>query len=214
MEVNIDSYQLLEEQAKKSHVAHTQHVQEAKESIYKSLVEKTGANQFIGYTENLSECRVVALIKKGELCETISEGEEAMVILNQTPFYAEKGGQIGDVGVLTHGKTQFKVKDSQNPYPGVFTHIGVLEKGSLSIGELVMAQIDEERRKLIANHHTATHLLHWALQQVLGTHIRQAGSLVEASRLRFDFNHHKPLSIEELRRIEDLINEKIRDNCR
>lgn len=212
--VNIDAYQMLEEKAKEiSRSQHTEQVQEAKESIYKSLVEKTGPNQFVGYTETLSECRVVALIKKGELCEAISEGDEAMVVLNQTPFYAEKGGQVGDVGVLTHGKTLFKVKDCQNPYPGVFTHIGVLEKGSLSIGEVVMAQIDEERRKLIANHHTATHLLHWALQQVLGPHIRQAGSLVEASRLRFDFNHHKPLSLEELRQIEDQINEKIRGNC-
>lgn len=211
--VNIDAYQLLEEKAKEiSRSQQTQQVQEAKESIYKSLVEKTGTNRFLGYTETLSECKVVALIKKGELCETISEGDEAIVILNQTPFYAEKGGQVGDIGVLTHGKTQFKVKDCQNPYPGIFTHIGVLEKGSLSIGEQVMAQIDEERRKLIANHHTATHLLHWALQQVLGGHIRQAGSLVEANRLRFDFNHHKPLSNEEIRRIEDLINDKIRDN--
>jgi len=134
------------------------------------------------------------------------------VILDETPFYPEKGGQIGDIGTLTHAKAEFDVEDCQTPYPGVIAHHGVLKKGTLIIGEPVVAKIDHNRRSEIAKHHTATHLLHWALQQVLGSHIKQAGSLVEHSRLRFDFNHHKALSKGEIREIERLVNEKIWEN--
>ena len=132
--------------------------------------------------------------------------------LEGTPFYAEKGGQIGDTGMITGSKGHFIVRDCKTPYPGVILHIGKMEEGSFKVGDPVDAHINEERRLHIACNHTATHLLHWALQQVLGAHIRQAGSLVTDDRLRFDFNHHKAVSPEEICRIEDLVNDKIREN--
>ena len=135
-----------------------------------------------------------------------------MILLKETPFYAEKGGQVGDTGILTHHKAHFVVQDCQNPYPGVIAHIGFLERGKLIPGEPVDAHIDLSRRAKIANNHTATHLLHYALEKVLGSHIKQAGSLVEPRRFRFDFNHHKTVTKQEIREIEKIINEKIRQN--
>jgi alanyl-tRNA synthetase len=131
------------------------------------------------------------------------------MLLNQTPFYAEKGGQTGDTGLVTTEKTQLTVMNCQSPFPGVITHQVHCDKGSLRVGEAVTTQVEVVRRSLIQNNHTATHLLHWALVQVLGEHIRQAGSFVEAERLRFDFSHHKSLSKEEIENIENLVNEKI-----
>jgi alanyl-tRNA synthetase len=135
-----------------------------------------------------------------------------MILLKETPFYAEKGGQVADIGTISAEKGLFTVTDCQSPYSGVIAHKGKVSEGLFRVGDVVTASIDEPRRLLIAAHHTATHLLHWALQQILGEHIRQAGSLVEPNRLRFDFNHHKGLSDEELKQIEDLVNEKIREN--
>ncbi len=146
------------------------------------------------------------------LSDAMQEGQEGIVILDRTPFYAEKGGQVGDTGTIVHDASHFVVADCHAPYPGVIAHIGKLAKGELKVGLTVNAEIDSVRRQSIANNHTATHLLHWALQQVLGTHIQQAGSVVDASRLRFDFNHHKALSKEELRHVERLVNEKVREN--
>lgn len=211
--VNIDAYQLLEEQAKeKSRASQTVFHQKAEESLYKDFVEKQGKTEFTGYTEIESESIILGLIKDGQFVEILHAGEEGLIILDKTPFYAEKGGQIADIGTIVKEGSLFNVADCQNPYPGIIVHAGTLEQGSLKKGDAVFAHIDVKRRHNIENHHTATHLLHWALHQVLGTHIRQAGSLVEDKRLRFDFNHHKPLSQEELRRIEDLVNEKIRQN--
>jgi alanyl-tRNA synthetase len=135
-----------------------------------------------------------------------------MVVLNITPFYAEMGGQIGDIGLLKGDHLLFTVKDCIAPYKGVIAHVGTLEKGTLKVGMNLFAEVDKARRQKIANNHTATHLLHWALHKVLGEHVKQAGSVVDPYRLRFDFNHHKALSQEELHQIEDLVNEKIRDN--
>jgi alanyl-tRNA synthetase len=148
----------------------------------------------------------------GKFVDALSEGEEGFILLDKTPFYAEQGGQIGDTGTLMHGKAHFKVDDCQSPYPGVIAHLGRCDSGTLRVGDTVTATVDHGRRQMIQNNHTATHLLHWALGQVLGSHIRQAGSLVEAGRFRFDFNHHKPLSKEDLQKIEDLVNEKVREN--
>ncbi|QVL57467.1 MAG: alanine--tRNA ligase [Simkaniaceae bacterium] len=211
--VNLDSYELLEKQARdRSRQAKASHKQMAETTIFESFVKHHGTSIFVGYDEVETEGSVIGLIVDGQSVETMKEGQEGLVILDETPFYAEKGGQIGDVGTLTHEKARFIVQDCQNPYPGVIAHHGVLEKGTLIIGEPVIAEINESRREAIAKHHTATHLLHWALQKVLGSHIKQAGSLVESNRLRFDFNHHKALSQEELREIEKLVNEKVWEN--
>ncbi|MCB1072012.1 MAG: alanine--tRNA ligase [Chlamydiia bacterium] len=213
LSVNLDSYGILEEQARdRSRQAKVSHKQMAESSTFETFVEHHGTSTFVGYNEIEAEGSIIGLIVEGQSVEMMEEGQEGLVILDETPFYSEKGGQIGDIGTLTHAKAHFKVEDCQNPYPGVITHHGVLEKGILIVGEPVVAEIDHERRNEIAKHHTATHLLHWALQQVLGSHIKQAGSLVEESRLRFDFNHHKALSKEEIREIERLVNEKVWEN--
>lgn len=213
LQVNIDAYQILEEQAKeKSRSATVSQFQEAKESLFKEFLEKHDPVEFVGYEEEEIEATIIGILVEGKFVDSIAEGQEGAILLNKTPFYAEKGGQIGDTGTLSHHKAHFIVSDCRSPYPDVIVHAGRLEKGELLLGEPVVARIDAKRRQLIANHHTATHLLHWALQQVLGEHIRQAGSLVETDRLRFDFSHHKPMTEEEIRRIEKLVNEKIRED--
>ncbi|MBI3236390.1 MAG: alanine--tRNA ligase, partial [Chlamydiales bacterium] len=213
LQVNLEAYQILEEEAKeKSRSAQTVHLQEVEDSLFKDFVLKHPASLFLGYDTIETEATITAVVVGGQFVETLREGEEAMVILNKTPFYAEMGGQIGDKGVIFHQNALFQVSDCHNPYPGVTVHIGRLEKGTLLLGEPVTAQVEAARRQKIANNHTTTHLLHFALEKVLGGHIRQAGSLVEPARLRFDFSHHKALSKEELRTIEDLVNEKIRED--
>jgi alanyl-tRNA synthetase len=212
LQVNLDAYQLLEEQAKeRSRSAKAVHVQEVEESLFKNYLEKHGACEFIGYDQTSGEGTILALVVDGKFVDTMQEGQEGMVILGRTPFYAEKGGQVGDTGVLTHSKAHFTVTDCKNPYSGVIVHLGRLEKGVFIVGEHLSARVDPKRRQQISNNHTATHLLHWALQKILGSHIRQAGSLVDESRLRFDFSHHKGLTKEEIRQIEMAVNEKIRE---
>jgi alanyl-tRNA synthetase len=211
--VNLESYQLLEEQAKeKSRAAHVQTSQEAEEGIFKQFVEKHGTCTFKGYDHVEMETTILALFQNGQFVDSLQESQEGIVILKETPFYAEKGGQVADTGEISHHKAHFTVSDCQNPYPGVILHIGTVTKGTLIPGEPIKAAIDLQKREKIQNNHTATHLLHYALEKVLGPHIKQAGSLVEAGRLRFDFNHHKPLTKEELCQIEKIINEKIRGN--
>jgi alanyl-tRNA synthetase len=213
LEVNLEAYELLEEQAKeKSRSASSTHVQQAEESLFKDYIEKHGMCGFTGYDETETKGTIMAIVSKDRFVDTLLEGEEGMVILSETPFYAEKGGQIGDIGILKHHKAEFIVTATHSPYPNVIVHIGKLNKGVLITGEPVVATIDIERRRRIANNHTATHLLHLALQVILGPHIRQAGSLVETNRLRFDFNHHKPLSPQEITLIENFVNDKIREN--
>lgn len=213
LQVNIDAYQMLEEKAKeKSRSAQVVHAEEARENLFARFVEEHGAASFVGYTDVSTKTEIVSLVKEGEFVESLSKGEEGWILLKETPFYAEKGGQVGDSGVIAGGKGRFMVRDCQTPFPGVVLHIGKMEEGSLKVGDLIEAHIDEQRRLRIACNHTATHLLHWALQQVLGTHIRQAGSLVAEDRLRFDFNHHKAVTAEEISRVEDLVNDKIREN--
>jgi alanyl-tRNA synthetase len=212
LQVNLDAYQLLEEQAKeRSRSVLTVHSQEVKESLFKQHVETHGPTSFIGYDTTEGEGKVVAIVCNGTFVETLGECQEGMLLLDRTPFYAEKGGQVGDTGLLLGPHTQFRVTQCQAPYTGLTVHTGRLDKGTLVVGEVIRAQVDVQRRQEIANNHTATHLLHWALQQVCGAHIRQAGSLVEEGRLRFDFNHHKALTKEDLRQIEMLVNGKIRE---
>lgn len=212
VQVNLDAYQILETEAKeRSRSAQTVHVQEAEESLFKNYIEKHGACEFLGFEETSCEGTITGLVVDGKFVDTMKEGDEGMVILDRTVFYAEKGGQIGDTGTLTHHEAHFNVTDCHTPYSGVTVHIGRLEKGNLIIGEPLIAELNLKRRQKIENNHTATHLLHWALQKVLGSHIRQAGSLVDSRRLRFDFSHHKALTKEEIRQIEILVNEKIRE---
>ena len=213
LQVNLDSYQILEEKAKeKSRSAHTVHLQEIEENLFKNFAEQHGASEFLGYDTTVAEGTIMTIVVNGKFAESLQEGQEGMVVLDRTPFYAEMGGQVGDQGTIFHHSAQFTVSSCHAPYSGVIVHGGRLDKGELIVGEPITARVEGNRRQLIANNHTATHLLHWALQKVLGEHIRQAGSLVDPTRLRFDFSHHKALSPQELRQIEDLVNDKIREN--
>ncbi len=174
--------------------------------------ELDAVTDFSGYEHVTGESRVVALLKGGAPVQSLAPGEEGEVVLERTPFYAESGGQVGDTGQLVAGKARFAVTDTRKR-GSAFSHQGRLEGGALSIGDPVIAQIDSDRRERIRRNHTATHLLHAALREVLGTHVQQKGSLVAPDRLRFDFAHFQPMTAGELRRIEQRVNEQIRLNA-
>lgn len=211
LQVNIDAYQLLEEKAKEiSRSSRSVQGQEAEENLYVEFVKKHPPCEFVGYTEVTVETEIVGIVQDGKFVDSLSD--EGLIILKKTPFYAEQGGQVGDTGEIFDQTSRMKISNCQSPYPGVIVHQGKVLTGNFKIGAKVTAAIDLPRRRQIAAHHTATHLLHYALHQILGSHIRQAGSLVDAERLRFDFNHHKPVTAEELQKIEDLVNEKIRED--
>jgi alanyl-tRNA synthetase len=175
-------------------------------------VKVEGKTSFLGYEKVSDIGQVVALLKNGAAVQTLNAGDEGEVVLDRTPFYAESGGQVGDAGELGNVSARFLVVDTQKR-GAAYSHIGQLEKGSISIGDKLAAKVDEPRRKAIMANHTATHLLHAALRQVLGTHVQQKGSLVAPDRLRFDFSHFQAITPEELRRIERLVNAEIRANA-
>jgi alanyl-tRNA synthetase len=170
------------------------------------------STDFSGYERASDEARVVALLKNGATVDALQDGDEAEVVLDRTPFYAESGGQVGDTGELTTGSARFAVSDTRKR-GAAFSHIGKLAAGALKLGDRVFAHIDIARREHIRRNHTATHLLHAALREVLGAHVQQKGSLVAPERLRFDFAHFQPVTADELRRIERRVNEQIRLNA-
>ena len=178
----------------------------------RETIKLTGKTDFSGYERVVDKARVTALIFDGAEVDVLRPGQEGQVVLDHTPFYAESGGQIGDTGVLLGPNVRFTVRDTQK-IGAAFAHIGVLDTGELRAGEVVNAQVDQERRKAIALNHSATHLLHAALRKILGKHVEQKGSLVAADRLRFDFSHTQAVSPDELRQVEDLVNAEIRENA-
>lgn len=213
LDVNINAYQLLEEKAKeRSRGARVIAKQESEQNLYANFASKHALCEFLGYNETKVATEIIGIIKNGKFVKSIHKDGQALLILKKTPFYAEKGGQVADIGLITNEQVHFQVVDCQTPYPGVIIHRGFLEEGFLNVGDNVIASIDEKKRLDISRHHTATHLLNFALQKVLGEHVKQAGSLVESNRLRFDIKHHKPVSEKEIEEIEDLINKKIREN--
>jgi alanyl-tRNA synthetase len=186
----------------------------ATESLWFELKEELGATEFLGYETEAASGEITALVKGGKRVEALKEGERGIVLVNQTPFYAESGGQVGDRGLLTGQRDAvFKVEDTQKKLHGLFLHEGVVEKGTLLVGETVALDVDHARRTTTRAHHSATHLLHEALRQVLGLHVAQKGSLVEPGRLRFDFSHPKPMTHAEIRAVEDLTNAMILQNA-
>jgi alanyl-tRNA synthetase len=170
-----------------------------------------GETDFTGYEGLIDQAIVVACYRDGEPQDRIAAGEDGLLVLDVTPFYAEAGGQVGDRGTLTSETARFEVQDTQKQ-GGVICHIGRLTDGELSVGDRVDARVDCDRRRATALHHSATHLLHAALRQVLGDHVQQRGSLVDSERLRFDFTHFEPVANEQLRAIERLVNREIREN--
>ena len=178
---------------------------------YNDVLKVEEKTEFLGYQALEAEGTVASLIKQGEFVQTLAEGDNAQVILSQTPFYAESGGQVGDAGVLTIGETKFVVTDTKKS-GNAFLHIGYLSTGTLNVGDTVQAAVEADRRKAIALHHSATHLLHAALRETLGEHVTQKGSLCDAEKLRFDFSHFEALSPETLNKVTYLVNQAIRDN--
>ncbi|HET6264024.1 MAG TPA: alanine--tRNA ligase, partial [Usitatibacter sp.] len=173
---------------------------------------KTG---FRGYDTMSEEGRVVALYREGSPVQSLSAGEEGIVVLDRTPFYAESGGQVGDRGELTKGGaclTLFEVQDTQKIQPEVFGHHGVVKTGEVAVGDIIAAQVDLDKRARTMRHHSATHLMHKALREVLGTHVQQKGSLVDEDKTRFDFSHNAAVTADELRRVESLVNAEILRN--
>jgi alanyl-tRNA synthetase len=184
----------------------------ATERVWFPLREKLGATEFLGYETETAEGAVTALVKDGQEVESLKAGETGAVVLNQTPFYAESGGQVGDTGLLVGEGVTFRVTDTEKRAGDLFAHLGTVEQGTLKIGTPLQLDVDHGRRGDIRKNHSATHLLHEALRQVLGDHIAQRGSLVAPDRLRFDFVHPKPITPEELARIEDIANEVVLEN--
>ncbi len=181
----------------------------AVDDIWFEIKDKLGASEFLGYETNQAEAIVQSLLKDNKEVKTLVSGDEGMIIVNQTPFYGESGGQVGDTGEISSGEFKFKVLDVQKKLGDLFVHYGKVISGEVKINQNVELKIDATRRNNIRAYHSATHLLHESLRRVLGTHVTQKGSLVEADRLRFDFSHMKPISNDEINKIEQYVNSMV-----
>lgn len=177
--------------------------------VHAELLKRVGASQFVGHEQLEAQARIVALIKDGVIVDVLSEGEQGEVVLDVTPFYAEMGGEVGDTGTLSTAASLARVTDTQAPEKGLICHSVTVERGTFRVQDIIQAQVDELRRKRIARNHTATHLLHAALREVLGEHVNQAGSYVGPDRLRFDFTHFQALTKEEMLQVEARVNDVI-----
>jgi alanyl-tRNA synthetase len=213
IDVDTDAFNAaMEQQKAKARASWAGSGEAATETIWFPLREKLGATEFLGYETETAEGAVSALVKDGKEAASLKAGDDGSVVLNQTPFYAESGGQVGDTGVLVGDGVRFRVTDTQKKAGDLFAHVGVVEKGELKVGAALSLEVDPARRSAIRSNHSATHILHEALRQVLGDHIAQKGSSVDDKRLRFDFVHQKPITQDELRQIEDLANEVVLEN--
>jgi alanyl-tRNA synthetase len=185
----------------------------ATETVWFEVREKAGATDFLGYETETAEGEIRAIVKDGKEVKSLKAGDEAALVLNQTPFYAESGGQVGDQGSIRGPKgALFRVTDTQKRLGDLFVHFGKVEKGTFKLGTAVALEVDHARRTATRANHSATHLLHEALRQVLGTHVAQKGSLVAPDRLRFDFSHPKPMTAEELAAVEEMANAYVVQN--
>jgi alanyl-tRNA synthetase len=186
----------------------------AVEAVFQTILNRVGATTFLGYDATTASSEIVALVADGQEVAAIAAGHPGPVamICGETPFYGEQGGQIGDTGTAQGPSGGFAVTDCKRPLSGLTVHLGTVRDGSLKVGDRVELAVDVDRRNAIRRHHSATHLLHWALRQVLGSHVAQKGSLVTPERLRFDFSHLAPMSTEERRRVEDLANAHVLRN--
>ncbi len=184
----------------------------ATETIWFELREKHGASEFLGYATETAEGVVQAIVKDGAAVAQAVSGDKVQIVVNQTPFYGESGGQVGDAGIISSDHAKIEITDTQKRGEGLFVHIGTVVEGTIKAGDAVALTVDHARRSQIRANHSATHLLHEALREVLGTHVAQKGSLVTPDRLRFDVSHPKPMSADELKVVEDMANEIILQN--
>ncbi|MGL3605277.1 alanine--tRNA ligase [Rhizobium sp. G187] len=185
----------------------------ATETVWFELKEKFGATEFLGYSSETAEGQVLAIVQDGKVIERADAGAEVQIVVNQTPFYGESGGQTGDAGVIVGEGFSLHVTDTQKKGEGVFVHVATVSNGIVTAGVPVTLTVDHARRSRLRSNHSATHLLHEALREVLGTHVAQKGSLVAPERLRFDISHPKPVTAEELKIVEEMANEIILQNA-
>ena len=187
--------------------------EQATEDVWFEVRERSGATEFLGYETETAEAEVVALVTGGAHVDKVTAGDEVLVVVNQTPFYGESGGQMGDSGAMfTAGGTEVAISDTQKKLGDLHVHIGSVRKGALAVGDVVEMRVDGARRRGLRAHHSATHLLHAALRNVLGDHVTQKGSLVAPDRLRFDISHPKAVAAAELKAVEDIVNGEIIGN--
>jgi len=209
--VDVDTFNIaMERQRTEARAAWSGSGDAATEDIWFQIRETQGATEFLGYDTEQAEGEVRAILVDGKQVQEIKKGQEAYLVLNQTPFYGESGGQVGDTGVMTSPEGgRFKVRDTQKKLGDVFVHLGVVEDGTLKVGDALELTVDPDFRQGVRINHSATHLLHEALRETLGDHIAQKGSLVVPGRLRFDVSHPKSMSAEELRAVEDIANQVV-----
>jgi alanyl-tRNA synthetase len=184
----------------------------ATETVWFTLREKAGATEFLGYETESAEGVIAALVQDGHAVDRLAKGESGAVVLNQTPFYAESGGQVGDTGEMRRDGVELTVTDTQKKAGDLFVHLVKVEQGAVKVGDPLLLEVDHARRSAIRANHSATHLLHEALRHVLGDHVAQKGSLVAPDRLRFDISHNKPISAAELEKVESIANDIVLQN--
>ncbi len=209
--VSFDS--AMERQRAEARKAWTGSGEAATEAVWFAIKDKVGATEFLGYETDSAEGVVTALLRDGVEVDSLKAGDKGFAILNQTPFYAESGGQVGDTGVLHAGGTRIRVDNTAKKVGDLFVHDVVVEQGEVSIGMALELDVDRARRAAIRANHSATHLLHEALREVLGDHVAQKGSLVAPDRLRFDFAHPKPVTDQELAEVEEIANRVVLENA-
>ncbi|HEY4254073.1 MAG TPA: alanine--tRNA ligase, partial [Roseomonas sp.] len=202
------------EQKRRARAAWAGSGEAATETVWFDLREKLGATEFLGYSTESAEGEILAVVRDGKVVDSAPVGAEVAIILNQTPFYAESGGQVGDSGTIQAGEAcRIVVRDTQKKLGDLFVHLGTVAHGAATPGLAVVAEVDHDRRGAIRAHHSATHLLHEALRRKLGTHVAQKGSLNAPDRLRFDVSHPKPIEADELAWVEAEVNARIRENA-
>ncbi len=182
----------------------------ATEKVWFELLDKVGPTEFLGYSKVEAEGQIKTIVKDGKEVAEAKAGDKVQIVLNQTPFYAESGGQVGDTGVLKFGNNVFEVSDTAKKLGKMFSHVGIVKEGTFKVSDAVEAQVDVTRRNAIQAHHSATHLLHEALRLTLGDHVAQKGSMQTSDRTRFDISHHLGISADQLKQVEAMVNEEIR----
>ncbi len=186
----------------------------AVEAVFQKVADRVGATKFVGYQATTGTSKIVALVAEGAEVESVGPfSKRVAVVTAETPFYGEQGGQVGDSGTMTSDKAKLRVLDVKRPVSTLWVHLVEVTEGSLRVGDTVALGVDDARRDAIRRNHSATHLLHWALRTTLGEHVTQKGSLVTPDRLRFDFSHFAPLTLDEKRKVETLVNARVRANA-
>ncbi len=202
----------MEEQKKKARANWSGSGDAADERVWFAVRDRVGATEFLGYDTTRADATVAAIVVDGAEVQSLQPGQDGRVVFNQTPFYAESGGQVGDRGTASVGEARFAITDTAKLADGLFVHRGTLEAGTLAVGDALTLQVEDERRDMIRANHSATHILHECLRRVLGDHVAQKGSLVAPERLRFDFAQPRPITEEEIATVERAANQRVREN--